>query len=363
MSGRRIAAIVVLIAAIGAVVFYFRQSHSAPVAQPDMAIGSSPNATSAVQLELVKGNAKTQNVVANTGDFFTGPRTSPVAMKWTQLSVAAVGGLNPVVTNANGVALYRFDKDTANPPRSNCDGSCLNAWQPVLVRSGSKVFADGVDEAGIGSVTRSDGTNQVTLGGWPVYHYVPDTQPGDVKGQGVGNAWFAIAPDGSKAKQSTQGADNNTGLTYTNGTAQQNNAPANTGDFFKGPRNDPRAMKWVELSAGAAGGLSPIVHNGSGLTIYRFDKDTPRPPASHCNSGCTGTWSPILVQHGSRIFVNGVETAQVGIINRADGTRQVTLGGWPLYLYVGDTKAGDTAGEGVDSTWFAISPTGKKVQP
>ncbi|MFD0447742.1 hypothetical protein ACFQ10_43930 [Streptomyces indonesiensis] len=50
----------------------------------------------------------------------------------------------------------------------------------------------------MGSVTRADGTKQLTLAGWPVYRFAGDNKPGDTKGQGVGGTWNALAPDGKR---------------------------------------------------------------------------------------------------------------------------------------------------------------------
>jgi len=359
MSGKRAAAIVVVLVIIGAAVFYLRGGWSSPTAAPSSAAGPE----SAVQLELVKGTAQANNAAANTGDFYQGPPGNPVAMKWVQLSAAAAGPLNPVMVNGVGRTVYRFDKDTANPPKSNCNDACAKTWPPVLVQAGSRVFVDGVSSADVSAVTRADGTEQVTLKGWPLYLYSQDSKPGDINGQGVGGVWAAITPDGGKASVSTQGGDTLTGLEYKTGTARQNNAPPNTGDFYRGPSNNPAAMKWVQLTAGSAGGLSPIVHNGVDQTLYRFDKDTAKPSKSNCNDACAALWQPVLVVQGSRIFVDGVSTAQVGIVTRADGSRQVTLGGWPMYKYTKDLKPGDTNGENVGGVWFAISPQGKKITP
>jgi predicted lipoprotein with Yx(FWY)xxD motif len=367
MSAKRASAIVALLVVIGAVLFYLNTTETAGnvvasgAEAPTASSTGGAAATSAVQLELTSGTASANNVTANTGDFFNGPRNDPAAMRWVQLTAAAAGPLNPVVVNGAGRTVYRFDKDSANPPRSNCDNSCVQTWEPIVVQPGARVFVDGVSSSDVGTVKRTDGTNQVTLKGWPIYLYTKDTKAGDVNGHGVGNVWFAISPDGQKAAQPAQGLDTATQVEYKTGTARQNNAPANTGDFYRGPRNNPAAMKWVQLTAGSAGGHSPIVHNALGVTFYRFDKDTARPSVSNCNGACTNTWEPVLVQHGSRIFVDGVSTAQVGIITRADGTRQVTLGGWPLYLYTGDAAPGDIKGEGVGGQWFAISPQGKKA--
>lgn len=319
------------------------------------------NLNSAVH--YVDGTARANNAPANTGDFYNGPSNSPAAMKWVQLSAGAAGLLDPVVLNGAGFTLYRFDKDTPNPSKSNCTGACAATWPPVLVQPGGKIFVDGVSTSDVGTVRRADGTLQVTIGGWPVYRFSKDTAPGQTNGQGVGGTWYGVTPTGTKAVSSQQGNDPATNLNYTNGTAQANNAPPNTGDFFNGPSNDPAAMKWVQLTAGSANGLNPIVHNGVGFTFYRFDKDTPHPSTSNCTGECAVTWPPVLVAPGGRIFVDGVPTAEIGILVRPGGTRQVTVGGWPIYRYSKDSAPGQTNGEGVGGTWFAVSPTGAKVLP
>ncbi|MGW7754571.1 COG4315 family predicted lipoprotein [Streptomyces violaceusniger] len=103
------------------------------------------------------------------------------------------------------------------------------------------------------------------------------------------------------------------------------------------------------------------MHDGAGFTLYRFDKDSSSPSKSNCNQACAVTWPPVLVGPGSRIFVDGVPTAEIGIVTRADGTRQVTIGGWPIYRFSKDTAPGNTNREGVGGTWFAISTDGQKV--
>jgi hypothetical protein len=74
-------------------------------------------------------------------------------------------------------------------------------------------------------------------------------------------------------------------------------------------------------------------------------------------------WPPVTVVPGSHIFVNGVPTSEIGLVKRDDGTLQVTIGGWPIYRFTGDTAAGQTNGEGVDGTWYAVGPDGSKIDP
>jgi len=106
--------------------------------------------------------------------------------------------LGSVVVGPDGRTLYRFDRDSSKPPASRCGGACLNTWPPLVgdVRS---VTTTGIDSSLLGSVTRADGTKQLTLNGWPLYFYAGDGHPGDLNGEGVGGTWHAIAPTGKPA--------------------------------------------------------------------------------------------------------------------------------------------------------------------
>src|SRR5262249_23948182 len=209
----------------------------------------------------------------------------------------------------------------------NCNAACAVTWPPVLVRPDSRIFLDGVSLSEAGTVRREDGTLQVTIGGGAGQRVTQETPPRPTHGPGGGGAPFPVHAGAEKGGPTAQGMDSATGLNYKNGTARQNHAPPNTGDFYNGPRNNPAAMKWVQLTSGSANGLNPIVHNGVGFTLYRFDKDTAHPSKSNCNGACAVKWPPVLVRQGSRIFVDGVDTDEIGIVRRADGTRQVTIGG------------------------------------
>ncbi|MCZ4606625.1 hypothetical protein O3S80_23285 [Streptomyces sp. Lzd4kr] len=172
-------------------------------AADDAASAGREGAGSALQsLNFGSGTAKQNNAAPGTGDWATGPgkpASKPAAKKWVQLSASSAGDLNPVVVNGAGFTLYRFDKDTADPSRSNCSGECATTWPPVLVAPGGKIFVDGVAKSDVGVVKRDDGNLQVTIGGWPVYRFSKDLEPGDTNGQGVGGTWFGVTPDGQKA--------------------------------------------------------------------------------------------------------------------------------------------------------------------
>ncbi|GAB3802330.1 hypothetical protein [Micromonospora zhanjiangensis] len=114
----------------------------------------------------------------------------------TQLVSKKLPRMGQVVTDEKGWILYRFDKDSAKPPTSNCVDTCAKVWPPALTDGNPQIR--GVADDKVGTVNRPDGTRQLTIGGWPVYRYIGDKEPGQWKGQGVGGTWFVVAPDGKK---------------------------------------------------------------------------------------------------------------------------------------------------------------------
>ncbi|GGK27218.1 hypothetical protein GCM10010124_19810 [Pilimelia terevasa] len=113
-----------------------------------------------------------------------------------RLIAKSVKQMGEVVTDEKGWVMYRFDKDTPDPAKSNCNGDCEKVWPPAYTDGNPKL--QGIDAEKVGSVTRADGTKQITLNGWPLYRYIGDKEPGQWKGQGVGGVWFVVAPDGKK---------------------------------------------------------------------------------------------------------------------------------------------------------------------
>jgi predicted lipoprotein with Yx(FWY)xxD motif len=114
----------------------------------------------------------------------------------TRLVGKTVPKMGEVVQDGDGRTLYRFDKDTPKPPKSNCEGKCAETWPPLLTKGTPQL--EGVDPALVGTVKRADGTEQVTLGGWALYTYSLDPAPGSWKGQGVGGTWFVVQPNGKR---------------------------------------------------------------------------------------------------------------------------------------------------------------------
>jgi predicted lipoprotein with Yx(FWY)xxD motif len=118
------------------------------------------------------------------------PAAAPVS-----LALAKGGDMGAYVTGADGLALYVFLNDVGKDT-SQCTGDCAGNWPPVTVADIADVTAgDGVTGE-LGTVTRDDGSLQVTLGGAPLYYYVADQKPGDVKGQAVGDVWYLASAAG-----------------------------------------------------------------------------------------------------------------------------------------------------------------------
>jgi predicted lipoprotein with Yx(FWY)xxD motif len=108
----------------------------------------------------------------------------------------ADSALGTIVVDSKGMSVYMFDKDTQGSGKSSCTGGCLEAWPPVIAEADSPAV-DGVT-GDVATITRDDGTVQVTLDGWPLYYWQGDKAAGDVAGQGVQDVWWVLAPDGSK---------------------------------------------------------------------------------------------------------------------------------------------------------------------
>jgi predicted lipoprotein with Yx(FWY)xxD motif len=108
------------------------------------------------------------------------------------------GSAAPFLTNSSGRAVYLWAADSMN--KSMCSGACAQAWPPVT-SMGQVTAAHGAKAADLGTITRSDGTKQVTYLGHPLYYFAGDSGPGQTNGQGsdsFGAKWWLVAPAGAK---------------------------------------------------------------------------------------------------------------------------------------------------------------------
>ncbi len=106
-----------------------------------------------------------------------------------------VGGteLGEILMDSRGLSLYGFLDDVDGQP--TCEGACADAWPPILVDGPE--LPEGLDPAVFSVAQRPDGTHQLRAGVWPLYLFAGDAQQGDINGQGSGDVWFLVEPDGS----------------------------------------------------------------------------------------------------------------------------------------------------------------------
>jgi predicted lipoprotein with Yx(FWY)xxD motif len=111
---------------------------------------------------------------------------------------AKSGSAGAFLTNASGRTVYLWAKDGMN--MSACSGACAAAWPPVPA-TGQLTAAGGAKASDLGTITRSDGTKQVTYDGHALYYFAGDSAAGQTNGQGsdsFGAPWWLVAPTGSK---------------------------------------------------------------------------------------------------------------------------------------------------------------------
>lgn len=284
---------------------------------------TSSTATSAASTSSGAAVSTAPPTMSTSGSDAATPMTSAEASPAVSASPAAASAsatvlvannatLGAILTNAKGLTLYTYAKDA--PGKSVCNDKCAVNWPPLL--SDTAPAAPAGATGTFGTIKRDDGSSQVTYNDMPLYTYFKDTDPGDTYGQDVGDVWYAAqaSPSGTPTAGSTSEA---TTLLVA---------------------NDAK--------------LGSILTDSKGMTLYTYAKDTPG--TSNCYDQCAVNWPPLIVTDPPTA-PDGV-TGKLGTTTRKDGKLQVTYNGKPLYLFVGDTKAGDTTGQNVGNVWFIVNP-------
>jgi predicted lipoprotein with Yx(FWY)xxD motif len=182
-----------------------------------------------------------------------------------------------------------------------------------------------------------DGSMIVTYNEMPLYYWVNDKEAGDTTGQGVGEVWYVVSPEGEVI-----------GMDETS-AAQPNSTPTAAAAAAAGE---------AEISVVEDPKLGEILVGNDGMTLYMFTKDEPN--KSNCNAECLAKWPPLLTE-GEPVLGEGVDSDLVGTAELADGTMIVTYNEMPLYYWVKDTKPGDTTGQGVGEVWYVVPPEGEII--
>lgn len=223
---------------------------------------------------------------------------------WAQStnSIQVRSGANGVnfLTDSKGMTLYYYTLDTDG--QSACYGNCANAW-PIFYVPAISVPST-LSAGDFGTITRTDGTQQTTYMGWPLYYWFKDKNPGEMTGEGVGKVWYIVP------------------------------VPAYT------------------VMIGTTKTLGNFLVDGNGVSLYYFTKDSVGQSA--CSGDCIKNWPALTA--ASIVVPSALNAADFSTIKRADGTLQVAYKGYPLYYWVKDKKRGDVTGQDVGKVWYVVDP-------
>ena len=152
------------------------------------------------------------------------------------------------------------------------------------------------------------------------------------------------------------GSDNNSG-------SGGNSSGSGGGGIYGGggPTSTAGGASSVATVSAASTSLGMILVDGSGRTLYLFEKDQPNQSA--CAGACAAAW-PVDQTSATPKAGSGVTASMLGTITRSDNTTQVTYNKHPLYYFQGDSGTGQHNGQGVDAfgaKWFAVTPAGGAV--
>ena len=253
------------------------------------------------------------------------------------LNVAESNEFGEYIADGEGNSLYLFTNDTRGAGESTCNGECAETWPALTIDPDEETLevGDGLDADLLGSLEREDGTIQVAYNGWPLYRFSGDEAAGDTNGQGVGDTWFLVNPDGSR------------------------NVPDDE------PDEDEGDEAGVQLETREKDPFGAYITDSEGNSLYLFFNDGKRSSQSNCNNECAETWPPLTLSEGETVTVaegSGLDADLLSSFERKDGMTQVTYNGWPLYRFSGDDAPGDTDGTEVN-LWFLVTPDGDENLP
>ena len=174
-------AIIIAVIVIGGWYIWMQSSVPAPASSatgPSTAAGinGSPNQGNLGQPD----NGQVQQPSTSTSSTGDG---SPISDNLT-LGVDSKASLGTYLIGYNGMPLYTYSGDSAGV--SNCSGSCASNWPPYTVPAGMHLNLEAGVTGTAGTISRADGTTQVTYKGMPLYFFVGDSASGAATGDGVG---------------------------------------------------------------------------------------------------------------------------------------------------------------------------------
>ncbi|HEX6394688.1 MAG TPA: hypothetical protein VFZ97_14730 [Acidimicrobiales bacterium] len=151
------------------------------------------------------------------------------------------------------------------------------------------------------------------------------------------------------------------GCSSASGSSPGRSAAPSTATSAPAP-NAPAPTAGVAVMAGHTS-VGTVLTDRRGRTVYLFEKDAG--PVSSCYGACASAWPPVTAAAGQLTAGGGANQTLVGTTLRRDGKTQVTYAGHPLYYFVGDSKPGDTTGQGLQNFgggWDVLTPAGQKLE-
>ena len=341
----------------------------------------------------------------------------PAAAQDEMMPLLNIGGsdeIGPFLVDAEGRTLYIFNNDT--PTVSNCVDGCLANWPPLTVESADELSAAPGINGTLATIERADtGALQVTYNGMPLYYFANDANPGDATGQARGDVWWVVRPEtvivggNDELGRFLVGGMGMTLYIFTNDEMGVSNCVdgclANWPPLTVGSEDELVAGKGVDAgmlgiieradtgalqvtydgmplyywaqdeAVGDAGGqgrgdvwyvvkptlvmvgssdeLGNFLVGGDGMTLYTWANDAEG--VSNCVDGCAVNWPPMTVLSEDDLVLGEGVTGEFGVIERADGSLQVTHDGMPLYFWTRDGVPGDATGQARGDVWFVVA--------
>jgi predicted lipoprotein with Yx(FWY)xxD motif len=249
-------------------------------------------------------------------DAASGPGSSPEEQSGLTVSMATTD-FGPALVDQEGKSLYMFVPDQQKNGTPTCYDDCAEVW-PAL--EGQANAGEGVDEELLGTVERTDGTQQATYNDMPLYHFSGDQSAGDVNGQGLGDVWWIVDASGTPIQE------------------------------------QPTRISLATTD------LGDVLVDGGGMTLYMFVPDQQENGTPKCYADCAKMWPPFeAAESGVFLPGEGVDESLFGTVERTDGTQQVIYNELPLYLFSGDKAAGDVNGQGLGDVWWVMDAAGEPI--
>jgi predicted lipoprotein with Yx(FWY)xxD motif len=152
------------------------------------------------------------------------------------------------------------------------------------------------------------------------------------------------------------------GGSSTSGSSGAGSASSYGAAARSAPSSTPSSSGGASVVSSKMSSVGTFLVDAHGRALYLWDAD--HGSKSTCTAACAQAWPP-LTTSGTPRASGGVKASLLGTTARADGSREVTYAGHPLYTFAGDTQSGQTTGEGSNAfgaPWWIVTPGGKALQ-